>query len=74
VGWFLLAIGLVLFVEGLVFALAPVRLEDMLEALRRIPPERRRMIGLGVMATGIVLIWIARAAMSGRAAVPVTGF
>ncbi len=56
----LLAIGLVLTVEGLVFALAPSRLEDMLEALRALPVETRRMIGLGGLALGVVLVWLAR--------------
>jgi len=55
-----LAIGLVLSVEGLVFALAPSRLEDALEALRNIAPERRRMIGLGALALGVGLIWFAK--------------
>jgi uncharacterized protein YjeT (DUF2065 family) len=56
----LLAIGLVLVVEGLVFALAPSRLEDILEVIARIPPETRRLIGLAAVATGVVLVWIAR--------------
>jgi len=60
VSWILLAIGLVLCVEGLVFALAPSRLEDVLEALRQIPPETRRLIGLGALALGVALIWVAK--------------
>ncbi len=56
----LLAIGLVLVVEGLVFALAPSRLEDFLEALLTLPPETRRLLGLGALAVGVGLIWIAK--------------
>jgi len=56
----LLAIGLVLCVEGLVFALAPSRLEDLLDALRQIPVDSRRMIGLAALAIGVTLIWIAK--------------
>ena len=56
----LLAIGLVLCVEGLVFALAPSRLEDVLEALRQMSPELRRTIGLGALALGVVLVWAAK--------------
>ncbi len=56
----ILAIGLVLCVEGLVFALAPLRMEQILEALRDITPEMRRMIGLVAMALGVVLIWLAK--------------
>lgn len=61
IGYVLLALGLVLVVEGLVFALAPSRLEDLLATITRIPPETRRMIGLGALAMGVALIWVARA-------------
>ncbi len=56
----LLAIGLVLCVEGLVFALAPSRLEDALEALRNIPADTRRLIGLTALAVGVLLVWLAK--------------
>ncbi len=56
----ILAVGLVLCVEGLVFALAPSRLEEVLEFLRKMAPERRRMIGLAALAAGVVLIWLAK--------------
>lgn len=55
----LLGLGLVLLIEGLVFALAPSRLEDLLEALRQMPVEARRLIGLAAMAAGVFLIWLA---------------
>lgn len=58
-GLLLLGVGLVLVIEGLVFALAPSRLEDLLDALRQMPIETRRMIGLGSMAAGVLLIWLA---------------
>jgi len=56
----ILALGLVLCVEGLVFALAPLRLEQILEALRDISPESRRMIGLVALALGVALIWLSK--------------
>lgn len=59
-----LAIGLVLVVEGLVFALAPSRLEDLLRVVQEIPPETRRMLGLGAIALGTVLVWIAKSAFA----------
>lgn len=55
----LLALGLVLVVEGLVLALAPRRLEDMLMMLAQMVPEQRRLIGLAALACGIVMIWLA---------------
>lgn len=54
-------IGLVLIVEGLALALAPLRMEDLLRALARVGQDHRRMIGLAAMATGGGLIWLARA-------------
>ena len=57
----LLALGLVLVVEGLAYALAPSSIEAMLEALRRLPLHSRRLIGIGALSIGTALIWIARA-------------
>ncbi|MCV2882581.1 DUF2065 domain-containing protein [Actibacterium sp. XHP0104] len=59
-GMIILALGLVLVVEGLVFALAPSRLEDLLAALAEIPVETRRYLGLGAIALGVALVWLAR--------------
>jgi len=56
-----LALGLVLIVEGLVYALAPGMIERMLEALRAMPPETRRIFGLAAMAAGLALVWLAKA-------------
>ncbi len=56
----LLAIGLVLVVEGLVFALAPSRLEDILDALRQMPVETRRLIGMVALTSGVILISLAK--------------
>jgi len=56
----ILAVGLVLAVEGLVLALAPSRLEGALDWLRAQAAVRRRMLGLGALAAGVALIWLAR--------------
>ena len=57
----LLAIGLVLIVEGLVWVLAPSLVEQMLEALRALPEQNRRQIGVLAMVFGLVFLWAARA-------------
>lgn len=59
-GWVLLGLGLVLVIEGLVFALAPSRIDEALELLKSIPPDTRRLLGLGAVALGVLLVWIAR--------------
>ncbi|PPB80278.1 hypothetical protein LV82_02153 [Albidovulum inexpectatum] len=56
----LLGLGLVLVIEGLVLALAPSRIDELLELIRRMPVEMRRNLGLGAMALGLALIWLAR--------------
>ncbi|MBA3909318.1 MAG: DUF2065 domain-containing protein [Rhodobacter sp.] len=56
----ILAIGLVLAVEGLVLALAPRRVEDALRLLAATALDRRRQIGLVALALGVLLVWLAR--------------
>jgi uncharacterized protein YjeT (DUF2065 family) len=56
----LLAIGLVLIVEGLVYALAPSLVEDLLDTLLTLPLEARRMMGLVALAAGVLLVWLAK--------------
>ncbi len=55
-----LAIGLVLVVEGLALALAPRRMEDALRALAALSQDQRRAIGLAALALGVFLVWLAR--------------
>lgn len=60
-GLIVFGLGMVLVVEGLALALAPSRIEDVLDLLRRIPVETRRLIGLAAVALGVAAIWLARA-------------
>ena len=55
----ILALGLVLAVEGLVLALAPRRIEDALRLIASLGLDQRRMIGLLALALGVVLVWLA---------------
>ena len=55
--WILLALGLVLIVEGLAYALAPSLIEEMLQLLRNLPLETRRQIGLLSLVMGVLLAW-----------------
>lgn len=56
----LLALGLVLIVEGLVYALAPSLVENMLAALASLPVEQRRLVGLIALAIGVIMLWAAK--------------
>jgi uncharacterized protein len=54
------AIGLVLIVEGLALALAPLRMEDLLKVLATLSRDQKRLIGLIAAGLGAVSIWLAR--------------
>ncbi|QMU57311.1 MAG: DUF2065 family protein [Boseongicola sp.] len=56
----LLGLGLVLVIEGLVFALAPSRLEELVKIIAEMPLETRRALGLGCVALGVFLVWLAK--------------
>jgi len=56
----LLALGLALIVEGLVYALAPSLIEQMLVALSAMPPEARRLVGALALVLGLILVWAAK--------------
>ena len=57
----LLGLGLVAIIEGLALALAPARMREALEAIARMDPERRRLVGLLAVTVGIALVWASRA-------------
>lgn len=59
-----LALGLVLIIEGLVFVLAPHRIEDILRLLASVPPETRRLIGFLALAIGAALVTLAQLFMT----------
>lgn len=56
-------VGLVLVVEGLVFVALPRRLDAILELVARMPMATRRRIGLGMIATGVMVVWLGRSAL-----------
>ncbi len=59
--WIALGLGLVLVIEGLVFALAPSRLDEIVEMMAKLSREQRRAIGLVAVAIGVLLVWLANA-------------
>ncbi|WP_318278440.1 DUF2065 domain-containing protein [Maritimibacter fusiformis] len=60
IGYIVLGFGLVLVIEGLVFALAPSRLDDLVAAMAALTKDQRRTIGLIAVALGVGLVWLAR--------------
>jgi len=56
----LVAIGLVLVLEGAMYALFPNQMIEMLRKLPDIPPAILRAIGLVGVAVGWVIVWLVR--------------
>nr|WP_252731261.1 DUF2065 domain-containing protein [Lentibacter algarum] len=56
----MLAFGLVLILEGLVYVLAPSLVEHLLAALRDMPHETRRKLGAVSAVLGLVLVYCAK--------------
>ncbi|MEL6808526.1 MAG: DUF2065 domain-containing protein [Pseudomonadota bacterium] len=57
--WVLLALGLVMIVEGLAYVLAPSLIERVLEMLRTLPLPVRRQFGALVVVSGLICLWLA---------------
>lgn len=55
----LFALGSVLVVEGLIYALAPALVERMLAALAALTPQQRRLAGALCVVLGLALIRLA---------------
>ncbi len=56
----LLGLGLVAVLEGLVLALAPLRFEDLLKAMQEMNTDKRRSLGVTIVAIGVGLVWLAK--------------
>ena len=55
-----LAVGLLCFIEGALYALWPDGMKRMLEMLQGQQPDRLRAVGLAAAAAGVALMWLAR--------------
>ncbi len=58
---FLWGVGLVLVIEGLVYALAPFIVENLLETLKQMPLRSRRQFGvLQALLGAVILLTVTR--------------
>ena len=53
-------LGLVLVIEGLVWALAPATGLKLMAAAASTPQPKLRLVGLAAMAAGVVIVWLVR--------------
>ena len=53
------AVGLVLVVEGLIYAAAPEAMKRMMAELPKLSDEQLRLIGVAAVALGVSVVWLA---------------
>ena len=53
------ALGLVLVLEGLTYALVPGHMKRMMARLQEVSVDQMRVLGTVVLAVGVFVIWLA---------------
>ncbi|MFN4011049.1 MAG: DUF2065 domain-containing protein [Pannonibacter sp.] len=54
------ALGLVLVLEGILYALAPEAMKTMMRKVLEAPDQTLRLAGLVAAGAGVVLVWLVR--------------
>jgi uncharacterized protein YjeT (DUF2065 family) len=55
-----MALGLVLVIEGLLYALVPGQLKAMMLSFQKLSDDQLRIGGVAAMALGVVIVWLVR--------------
>lgn len=58
----LTALALILVIEGAIYALFPEGMKKIMAAMQQIPASTLRSFGMSAAITGIVIVWLIRAA------------
>ena len=53
------AMGLVLVLEGLIYAIAPQAMKRMMLELPKLSDEQLRLVGVAALALGVSVVWLA---------------
>ena len=51
------ALGLLLFIEGLLFAIFPTRIKNMIKVIENIPETKLRSAGIFFLILGFLIVW-----------------
>ena len=51
------AFGLLLFIEGLFFAMFPTRIKNMVKVIEKIPETKLRSLGIFFLLLGFLIVW-----------------
>ena len=54
---FVIAIGLLLFIEGILYALFPSKMKNMLKIIEKLPISQLRISGFLFALIGFVIVW-----------------
>jgi len=54
---FIIAIGLIFFVEGLFLAIFPSRIKSIFELIKNMPENKLRLLGIVFLIIGFLIIW-----------------
>ena len=54
------AVGLVLVIEGVIWAAFPGMAMQLLRAASQLPEQTLRLCGLAVLAAGVTIVWLVR--------------
>lgn len=57
---FLVALGLVIVIEGLIFSIAPNFAREAMKKAAETPIERMRLVGIISAVLGVAMIWLVR--------------
>ena len=55
-----IAIGLLLFIEGILYALFPSKMKNMLKVIEKLPENQLRLGGLIFSLIGFAIIWYSK--------------
>ena len=53
----IIAIGLLLFIEGILYALFPSKMKNMLKVVEKLPVSQLRIGGLIFAVIGFIIVW-----------------
>ena len=56
----IIAIGLLLFIEGILYALFPSKMKNMLKLIEKLPVSQLRLSGLLFAIIGFVIVWFTK--------------
>ncbi len=59
----LLALGLVLVIEGLLYALVPGHLRTMMHTIQKLSDDQLRIGGVTAVALGVAVVWLVQSVM-----------